>query len=109
MNINVYNRRQLKLMIEKIDRFKTKLLSLGSLINDLEALLDILEEMDSDWVASVRKHWLDLEIVYAVALADDREYLEDKDIVIIDEAITNILILIHKKLPPESEEDFEDQ
>lgn len=60
--------RQLALMIDRLDRFRSGQLSIGSVINDLEALLDELQLVDDAWRREFIENWSDLEIPYAVAL-----------------------------------------
>lgn len=63
-------RRQLRLMRERLDAFAAGTLTLPPLVNDLEALLDALEETAEAWRDEFIDHWGELEIAYAVA--DDR-------------------------------------
>ena len=62
-------RRQLVLMDERIAKFRTGDVSLGTLINDLEGLLEARSSVWLDsWIDDFRSAWGDLEIPYAVAL-----------------------------------------
>lgn len=61
-------RRQLELMNDRLDRFASGELSIGPVINDLEALLNELELVDDDWRDRFVEAWSELEIPYAVAL-----------------------------------------
>ncbi|MBA3957553.1 MAG: hypothetical protein H0X51_04045 [Parachlamydiaceae bacterium] len=107
--MNAYDQRQLRLMIDKINRFKKDTISLRFLIDDLNGLLEVLEESDDNWKRQFRIFWADLEITYAVALFKEKKVLDAQDVVRIDNAIENILTLIQEKLPPQSEKDSEDQ
>jgi hypothetical protein len=61
-------RRQLRLMLDRLDRFSRDELPIGPVINDLEALLYQLELADEAWRGDFVEGWSDLEIPYAVAL-----------------------------------------
>lgn len=63
-------RRQLRLMRERLDAFAEGRLSLPPLVNDLEALLHALDETSETWRDQFIDHWGELELAYAVA--DDR-------------------------------------
>ena len=66
-----YNVRQFKIMTQKIDLFKEGQIGIGSLIADLEALLDVLENKEEVWEGTFRGYWFDLEQIYA-AILDER-------------------------------------
>jgi len=61
-------RRQLELMLDRLARFRSGELVIGSVINDLEALHYELHMVGDAWISSFREAWSDLEIPYAVAL-----------------------------------------
>jgi hypothetical protein len=61
-------RRQLTLMSERIEQFRSAKLSLGGLIADLEGLLEARTLASADWVDDFSDSWGNLEIPYAVAL-----------------------------------------
>lgn len=61
-------RRQLELMMDRIVRFQSGDLGIGSTINDLMALSDQLQLADASWRDRFVDAWSDLEIPYAVAL-----------------------------------------
>lgn len=61
-------RRQLVLMQERVAGFRSSDVSLGSLIADLEGLLEARALASEQWVDDFRSAWGDLEISYAVAL-----------------------------------------
>ena len=62
------DRRQLDLMLDRLARFRSGDLAIGSVINDLEALHHELNSVNDEWIARFREAWSDLEIPYAVAL-----------------------------------------
>lgn len=61
-------RRQLELMMDRIVRFQSGDLGIGSTIDDLMALSDELQLADASWRDRFVDAWSDLEIRYAVAL-----------------------------------------
>ena len=69
--ITEYDKRQLLKMRQQVDSFKKGELSLGSLIGDLEFLLNVMESIDVEWKGKAHEPVCVLEEVYAVAL--DRE------------------------------------
>ena len=61
-------RRQLRLMLDRLHRFRSGELSIGPVINDLEALLNELQLANEAWRQEFTDAWSALEIPYAVAL-----------------------------------------
>ncbi|MBA3958485.1 MAG: hypothetical protein H0X51_08880 [Parachlamydiaceae bacterium] len=102
-----YDDRQLKLMLSFIKNYQLGHSSLSSLICNLNALLNVLEDIDKKWIDLVTGYSGDLEEVYAVGLDQEKKEYSLRDREFINEAIQNILILIHAKLPPQKEEDIE--
>jgi hypothetical protein len=94
--MNEFDKRQLNIMSQKIDAFKTGHLHLHDLIYDLEALLNILESKDQHWKEMFRGYWWDLEQVYSSVL-DENKNLDLEDVNIINNAIENIIKLINSK------------
>lgn len=70
--------RQLDLMAARLEAYRHDRLSLGPLINDLDALWNELTMAQGAWREELRGHWWTLEQVYAVAL--DRGYASLPDI-----------------------------
>lgn len=62
------DRRQLELMTERIELFRSGSLPLAALISDLEGLLEARTLASAEWIDNFREAWADLEIPYAVAL-----------------------------------------
>jgi hypothetical protein len=60
--------RQLTLMLDRLNRFRSGDLALGPVVNDLEALLYELVLAEEGWRARFVDAWSVLEIAYAVAL-----------------------------------------
>lgn len=103
--MNEYDRRQFKIMVQKIRAYREGKLPLSELINYLESLLSALEDRDENWENDFRSHWGDLEVVYAVALDKNKSSLDLDDQYIINEAIENIIKLINLKFPSISTSD----
>lgn len=91
--VSEYDKRQLKLMLEMIDFFEKDSLSLSEIINNLSALVDVLESIDEDWKDKYRQWWWDLEQVYAVALDSDLP-LDENDKKIISNALSKIRSMV---------------
>ena len=95
--MNEYDEHQLTIMLNKISEFKSNRLSFSSLIYDLEALLNVLEENDQNWKISFIEYWWELEEIYAVALDQDKSLIALENTSIMD-AISHITKLIKMKL-----------
>ena len=68
-------RRQLVLMLQRIEVFRQNYLSLGRLIADLEGLLAARQRVSEKWIDDFRSAWGDLDIPYAVLLIALRRFL----------------------------------
>src|SRR3546814_11348776 len=66
-------RSQLNLMQQRIHDFLEDKLELSCLINDLEALLNCMENVDKEWDSKFRNVWGILEDTYAFALHERSE------------------------------------
>lgn len=93
-----FDKRQLTLMIQKINDYRNGKIYLAWLISDIESLINILEDPNEDWKAGLRTSWLALEEVYALALDDEKKHLDQEDLIIIDEALHKLETLIGDKL-----------
>lgn len=80
-----FDRRQCEIIIKKINAYKLGHIYLADLISDLEGLISILE--DGDWKAAFISHWGKLEIVYALALHNEKKQFDNKDQKNIDNSI----------------------
>jgi hypothetical protein len=60
--------RQLRLMLDRLGRFRRRELPIGPVIDDLSGLLLNLELADDEWQHKFFDAWAGLEIPYAVAL-----------------------------------------
>jgi hypothetical protein len=90
-------RRQLALMIDRLDRFRSGELSIGPVITDLEALLEELQLVDDAWRDDFREAWADLEIPYAVAL-DRQTPIPTATDATVGEGIASLDRLVHERL-----------
>lgn len=98
---NLYDVRQLHLMFLKIKLFRNGNISIGNLINSLEALINTLQRRDNEWDKEYISHWFNLEQIYAVALYEERDLLDDNDIRIVIEESDALIDLITKRLSQE--------
>ncbi|HEY7468550.1 MAG TPA: hypothetical protein VIC07_03320 [Acidimicrobiia bacterium] len=89
--------RQLQLMLDRIDRFRSGHLGIGPVISDLEALLYELQLADEPWRSEFIEGWSDLEIPYAVALDRQQEIPTVQDSTV-KEGINRIVALVEARL-----------
>ncbi|MBV9470592.1 MAG: hypothetical protein JOZ57_15240 [Abitibacteriaceae bacterium] len=95
--MNEYDLRQYQRMADCLNRFRKGDLSLGNLIGDLEALLDVLGTSDENWKTAVKDQWRIMEINYAVAL-DRNSKLSPEDETQVQDAVEHIEQLLIPKL-----------
>ena len=78
-----YDDRQLSLMSEKINKYRGRKIDLGTLVRDLEALLNVLESTSNEWKEAFHEEWWNLEQVFAVALDrnDDSVLSENEELI----------------------------
>ena len=88
--ITEYNKRQLVKMRQQVDSFKRGEMELGSLIGDLEFLLNVMESMDMKWKAEIHEEVDTMEQVYAVALAWSSGRLDETDKSLVSQSVQNI-------------------
>ena len=101
---NDYNLRQLKLMNENLILYEKKRIDLGTLVGNLEGLLNAIEAVELAWEEKFLKEWSTLEIVYAINIINETEEnftpsinpVEDKKL--IHNAVINLKKLIHDKI-----------
>jgi hypothetical protein len=99
-----YNQRQYQLMLDRISQYERGKLRIGSLIDDLWALLSVLENATTTWRESFVAEWGDLEQVYAVALDRNRD-LDAEDDAIIASALAALKSLIAQVIEPDDGDD----
>ncbi len=81
-NLTEFNRRQINLMIQKIELFLNNELNLPSLIEDLEALLDFMENIDQPWKDIFLNYWWKLETINSLILErleKEKFYIEKEE------------------------------
>jgi len=88
--ITQYDQRQLNRMKDQISSFESGGIGLGSLIGDLEFLLNAMESSDEDWKKQLDEQILILEEVYADALDRDMTELEPESQTLVSKAIETI-------------------
>ena len=84
-------------MLERIDAFERGLINLGTLVDDLEGLLNVMEAVCGSWEQTFLSHWGVLEDVRAVALAEGWEF-DDKSKKIIFESIARMKLQVLEKI-----------
>jgi len=90
-------RRQLQLMLDRLQRFQAGDLYISHVITDLEALLYELELVDESWRGEFIEAWSDLEIPYAVALDRQTEIPTARDATV-GAAVGRLLDLVRGRL-----------
>ena len=88
--ITEYNKRQLVKMRQQIDSFKRGELALGSLIGDLEFLLNVMESMDEEWTARVGEEVGILEQVFAFALHKELQQLDKSSKLLVSQSVEKV-------------------
>lgn len=93
-----YNLRQIYLMQARIKQYREGQIRIEQLINDLEALLNCLEQIDETWKTDFLCAWDILEIVYASALSDNKTSLDANDMIEINRGLKELDIIINNLL-----------
>lgn len=89
--ISEYNQRQLHKMLDQIQSFEDKKISLGSLVGDLDFLLSALElSGEISWKQEVDREIGVMEEIYADALDKKAIQLEHKSETLILRSLKNI-------------------
>lgn len=81
-------------MIESISKYEVGELSLGSLVSNLEALRDVLENPSDEFRAKFDSLWGDLEDTYAGPLYEERASPNQLESEIVTKAIAGLRTLI---------------
>ena len=92
------DQRQYQLMADRLKGFEKRTISLNRLINDLEALLDVLQAPEGEWKAAFRSEWGTLEVVCAVALDRGETVLSPEGKKWVEEAVENMNQLLKQQL-----------
>ena len=85
-------------MSKKIELYKASQVDLGSLIGDLEGLLDMLQTVGNSWKNSFSESWWELEIRYALSLSENDGKLTREDLDSINDSLNELQILIKEQL-----------
>lgn len=93
-----YNLRQLRLMLGFIHEYQQESLTLRDLIRKLEALGDSLQKPSEPWLKMFQSAWGKLEDVYASMLDEGRTELDEVDLRLIDEGVSQLLSLIQHEI-----------
>jgi hypothetical protein len=92
--MTAYNKRQLKLMLERIDWFHRGEIGLPALIANLDGLLNALEGVDQRWKQAFLKQWGVLEEVYADSLDKGLSAVPSENMPLINRAMDELKQLI---------------
>ena len=93
-----YDQRQYRLMKDRVDAFLAGKLSLGKTVNDLDALLNVLEHGDEHWKESFLHYWGQLEDIRAVRMEPSFKVVSTDQTRHATEAATALQSLIIEKL-----------
>ena len=103
MNIlSDYQIRQLLLLEKIIIRYHDNNVVFINLINQIEALIDLLEDIDQVWYEQIKSLWFELEVIYAMKSANVEDggtpYFDKKELKDIDTIFTKLQNLIEVKI-----------
>jgi hypothetical protein len=90
-------KRQFRLMEERVLRFQSGDLNLGQTIADLKGLLAALERTPEAWKAQFGQEWGELEVGYAVALNNEAPIPTASDPVV-EQATHKMIQLVRDRL-----------
>jgi hypothetical protein len=85
-----YNIRQLKLILKNVENCKNEKISLNTLIVNVEALLNCLENFDLVVKDQMVEQWGELEITYSIVASEERKTFTDDEERRVFEALKNI-------------------
>lgn len=92
--LSEHDRRQYRLMLERLALYKDDKIGVQTLITDLESLVTSLDDISPNWKDKFYEWWGILEEVYAVALDEGRVPSSREDLDLIDQAVDDIERLI---------------
>ncbi len=92
--INPYNQRQMDMMLDRINWYEKGEISLKRLVNDLEALFNVLENKDKNFEEKFFSYWAPLEIIYSFMVCEKRKSLDEKDTNDVNSALKKLKKLI---------------
>ncbi len=90
-------------MLFTIDAYKSGRMSIGTLIGNLEALLTCLTNVSDEWAARFQDSWLDIEIVYALALDKQLNQLSEEQVNAVTETLATIESLVQSVIEEQHE------
>lgn len=105
-----YNHRQINMILDRIKWYENNEISLRKLVDDLEALFNVLENKDKNFENKFFAHWVPLEIIYSCMLSDKRQSLDEEDKKDVKKSLVNLKELIQSYLAKfPKQEDFPEE
>ncbi len=89
-----YDQQQYRLMLDRLNAFDRGDIRIDTLIGDLRALVQALNDATSSWKNSFMEEWADLEQALATALSRDVKQFHESEIEIIGEATAKLKLLV---------------
>lgn len=96
-----YNQRQYHLMQRAVQQYESDAISLGQLVDTLEALNSALLSPSESWLSEFEPAWGKLEDVYAGLMDEGDRQFDDIDRRLVGEAVIKLASLIQSKLVAE--------
>ena len=95
LDFDLYQYRLLRKVVEEnpltIDQ-------LSYYVNGVRSILHAIKKIDHDWLMAIDASWWDLEIVFSLALDENRMEFNENEKAIIEHAHKNIKFLVKRKL-----------
>lgn len=92
-----YDQRQYRLMLETLTAFEHGNIHVGTVIADLEGLLNALEKADAEWKQSFLRWWGQIEDARAYALFHSRTVLSEDETKNALDAVKQLRLMILDK------------
>jgi hypothetical protein len=93
-----YDIRQYKRMLDQIEAYKGKRITVGHLMMGLEALLGALEHADPVWQSAFRKSWAVLDNAYANIVCKKLAALSPLEQGLVNEAVGKLEAMVRGQL-----------
>jgi len=93
-----YDQRQYQLMLEQIQAYKSKRITLEHLVAGLESLCGVLEVADSRWKAAFGKSWGILDNAYANIMTKGLAHLAAEEQKLVDDAVGQLKSMVEDQL-----------
>jgi len=93
-----YDQRQYRLMLDWLVAFEEGKLPLDKLVDDLEALMNVLEEAPPGWKNSFLSDWITLEEMRASALFKGLRTFDDRSTQIIRAATAQMKLMVLEQI-----------